>query len=314
MPRSDNLGRAFEYICLKCLKEEISKSRPVVVIENSNYTQDKADWEFLDSSTKSLMKKEALAAIPTLRELEPMIDENDGDVLTLRLQSDREGVIGDVRDILLIREKENWIIGISVKHNHFAVKHSRLSSVLDFGDSWLGMPCSESYWKEIRPVFSPLVAKRGLVKWSDLPNKEKSVYIPLLNSFMAEIMRDYSIDNTVPSRLVEYLLGKYDFYKLIGIDAQRMTSIMAFNLRGTLNKSSKKKNPGRKIPVSLLPTRIVSFALKPQSDNTAELYLDNGWQFSFRIHNASTMVEPSLKFDIQIIGMPTTIITINCRW
>jgi hypothetical protein len=42
--------------------------------------------------------------------------------------------------------------------------------------------------------------------------------------------------------------------------------------------------------------------------------MDGGWQFNFRIHNASTYVEPSLKFDIQIIGMPTTIISINCSW
>ncbi|WP_425592252.1 HaeIII family restriction endonuclease [Eggerthia catenaformis] len=32
------------------------------------------------------------------------------------------------------------------------------------------------------------------------------------------------------------------------------------------------------------------------------------------MHNASTKVESSLKFDIQIIGMPTTIISIDCRW
>lgn len=42
--------------------------------------------------------------------------------------------------------------------------------------------------------------------------------------------------------------------------------------------------------------------------------MDGGWQFSFRIHNASTIVEPSLKFDIQIIGMPVTILTINSTW
>ena len=314
MPRSDNLGRAFEYICIQCLKEEIIKVRPVSIIENSNYYQDKNSWEHLPQSTKTIMEKEARAAIPTLRELEPMIDENNGDVLTLKLQSDREGVIGDVRDILIVRDCENWVIGISVKHNHFAVKHSRLSSVLDFGDSWFGKPCSKAYWDEIEPIFKPLIEKRGVKRWSDLPDKENTVYIPLLNAFIAEILRDYEEDNTIPSRMVEYLLGKYDFYKLIGIDDKRETSIMAFNLRGTLNKSSKSKVPNKKIPVSLLPSRIVSLALKPNSNNTAELYMDNGWQFSFRIHNASTMIEPSLKFDIQIIGMPTTIITINCKW
>ena len=35
---------------------------------------------------------------------------------------------------------------------------------------------------------------------------------------------------------------------------------------------------------------------------------------SFRIHNASTKVEPSLKFDIQFIKMPTSILNIECQW
>ncbi len=35
---------------------------------------------------------------------------------------------------------------------------------------------------------------------------------------------------------------------------------------------------------------------------------------NFNIHNASTIVEPSLKFDIKIEGMPTSIISINCSW
>ena len=44
------------------------------------------------------------------------------------------------------------------------------------------------------------------------------------------------------------------------------------------------------------------------------IYLDEGWQFSFRIHNASTYVENSLKFDIQIVWMPTSIISIESKW
>jgi len=32
-----------------------------------------------------------------------------------------------------------------------------------------------------------------------------------------------------------------------------------------------------------------------------------GWQLSFRIHNASTLVEPSLKFDINIVGLPGSV-------
>ena len=105
--------------------------------------------------------------------------------------------------------------------------------------------------------------------------------------------------------MVEYLLGEFDFYKVISIDSKRITQIQSYNLHGNLNKSTRTINPKIKIPVVMLPTRIVSFDFKPNSSNTVELYMDGGWQFNFRIHNASTKVEQSLKFDIQIIGMPT---------
>lgn len=311
---SDAQGRAFEYICIRCLKEEISKVRPVRIVDNSNYQQDKAVWEGLDLPQREVLTKEALAAIPTIMDLEPMIEECEGDVLTLQLQSDREGIVGDVRDILLMRSEAEWVIGISVKHNHYAVKHSRLSSVLDFGKSWYGRPCSQEYWSDIEPIFRPLIEKRGKVAWRDMEEKDSTVYVPLLRAFMKEVLKAYSQDDSVPTKMVEYLLGKYDFYKLIGVDSQHKTNLMVFNLRGTLNRASKTKRPKRDIPRSLLPSRIVSLEMKPNSTNTVELYMDNGWQFNFRIHNASTMVEPSLKFDVSIIGMPTTIVTINCTW
>ena len=121
-------------------------------------------------------------------------------------------------------------------------------------------------------------------------------------------------DLSVPRKMVEYLLGEFDFYKVISIDSKRITQIQSYNLHGKLNQSTKTITPKIKVPVVLLPTRVVSFDFKPNSSNTVELYMDGGWQFNFRIHNASTKVETSLKFDIQIIGMPTTIISINCSW
>ncbi len=60
--------------------------------------------------------------------------------------------------------------------------------------------------------------------------------------------------------------------------------------------------------------QIVALEFKPGSTNTVEMFLDNGWQLSFRIHSASTKVEPSLKFDVQFIGMPTSVLNIECKW
>ena len=42
--------------------------------------------------------------------------------------------------------------------------------------------------------------------------------------------------------------------------------------------------------------------------------MDNGWQISFRIHSASSKVEPSLKFDIQLVGQPIVLFIIDMPW
>ncbi|MXX98681.1 MAG: HaeIII family restriction endonuclease, partial [Gammaproteobacteria bacterium] len=53
-----------------------------------------------------------------------------------------------------------------------------------------------------------------------------------------------------------------------------------------------------------LPSRIIEIEFKPRSKNTVLMVLDEGWQVSFRIHNARSMIEPSLKFDINLKGHP----------
>lgn len=312
---SNNQGRAYEYICIVSLEKEIKKVRPVTIENNSSFEAAHHAWNSIGIEIQNILLQSAVSAVETIFELEPLILENDGDTVTLKIQPDSQGEIGDVRDILIIRKGIEWEIGLSVKHNHFAVKHSRLAKTLDFGDRWFGVKCSDNYWNDIEPIFKYLdTEKSNGSKWSDLPNKENDVYIPLLNAFMNEISRSYKAHSDIPQKLVEYLLGQFDFYKVISIDNRRTTQIQTYNLRGTLNKSGKMNKPKSIVPVSSLPTRIVSIGFKPNSNNTVELYLDCGWQFSFRIHNASTYVETSLKFDVQIIGMPTTIISINCLW
>ena len=257
-----------------------------------------------------------MAGVNTIFDLEPLILDDGNDELELKIQSDDKGKEGDVRDVLIIRRRIEWEIGLSVKHNHFAVKHSRLSKKLDFGDKWYGIPCSETYWNDIKPIFDYLdKEKEKGSKWKDLSNKEEDVYIPLLNAFKNELIRQNKLEErNIPKVMVEYLLGKFDFYKLISIDNKKTTQLQSYNLRGQLNKQGISRKRKRELPIPLLPTRIVALEFKPGSKNTLELYMDGGWQFSFRIHNASSKVEASLKFDIQIIGMPITIISIDCKW
>jgi len=53
-----------------------------------------------------------------------------------------------------------------------------------------------------------------------------------------------------------------------------------------------------------MPTRFYNIGFKPGSRNTVLVALDNGWTISLRLHNARTEVEPSLKFDVQLVGVP----------
>ena len=313
--KSNNQGRAYEFICLLTLNEEINKIRPARIIINSSYLAAQRAWKTLNAAMQNLYKISSYAAVAKIIALEPRMIEKGEDVLDLLIQADEKGENGDVRDILIIRNHIHWEIGLSLKHNHFAVKHSRLSDRLDFGNKWYGIPCSQNYWDDIRPIFSYLHAcQKKHLKFKDLPDKDKNVYVPLLKAFIYEIQRQYSKHKNIPSKLVEYLLGEYDFYKIISIDKERMTQIQSYNLHGTLGMSSQTQEPAIIIPIASLPTRIVSLDFVPGKQNTVELYMDKGWQFSFRIHNAKTDVEPSLKFDIQLVGMPAAIITLNCFW
>lgn len=313
--KSNNQGRAFEYICLITLEREIKKYRNVEIVSNSSFEAALAAWKFIDEYLQANLITSAESIVKTIFDLEPMIVENDDDKVELLIQPDVMGEVGDVRDIVAIRKERKWEIGFSVKHNHFAVKHSRLAKTLDFGERWYDKKCSGQYWNDVKPIFDYLSKEKDKrTTWRDLPDKDLDIYVPLLNAFVDEIKRTYKEYPELPKRMVEYLLGAFDFYKIISIDSDKLTQIQTFNMRGTLNQNSKKEEAKVKIPLVNLPTRLVDIQLKPGSTNKVELYLDNGWQFSFRIHNASTIVEPSLKFDIQIEGMPTSIISINCYW
>ena len=313
--RSNDQGRAYEFACLQALYEEIRMIRPVRIEMTDGYSAAENAWNSMEDHIQVIYEESALAAVETLFELEPLIIEDGDDELTLKIQQDSKGEEGDVRDILIVRRNIEWEIGLSLKHNHFAVKHSRLGRSLDFGKKWFGLPCSQQYWDDIKPIFDYLSEEKSKgSKWRDLPSKENDVYIPLLNAFVNEVRRSNESDSSVPRKMVEYLLGEFDFYKVVSIDSKRVTQIQTFNLHGTLNQASSTETPKLSIPIASLPTRIVSLDFKPGSNNTVELYMDGGWQFSFRIHNAATKVEPSLKFDVQIIGRPAAIIDIECRW
>ena len=314
--KSNNQGRAYEYICLVCLHEAINAIRPALLLKNSSYIAAQNAWQTLSVFTQEQYTQSAKSTISTLFSMEPNIVEKGRDDLRLYIQTDEHGQEGDVRDIIIERKDIIWTIGLSIKHNHMAVKHSRLGKQLDFGKKWYGVPCSSNYWEQVEPIFDFLEQKKQLgTYFRDLESKEDDVYLPLLHAFMEEVKKQVSEHKTIPCKLVAYLLSKYDFYKVISMDEKRITTIQAFNMYGTLNIPSRSHAPEIVLRKIHLPHQLLHIGLKPKSKTTVLMCFDQGWSFSFRIHNAKDLVETSLKFDVQIVGMPADVnIKYICKW
>lgn len=315
MPQGEQVknGKAFEYalanqyyIFLQAMKKsvELVENSALEVARNFYFQSDiKKRLEF-DIASKQ--------TIETLLKIEPGLyaQKNNSDKLFIQLQNDAEGAVGDVRDVVFRRERACWEIGFSAKNNNDAVKHSRLSRILDFGKEWLGCPCSDQYWEEIQPIFDFLREHEGDTFNSLGKDKITKVYIPLLTAFRNELIKIYENNELIPEKLICYLIGNFAFYKIIKDDSHNMVIVKAFNINRNLNKSVNGERAQYKIPHINLPTRIVEFDFKIGAENnTLDMILDEGWEISFRIHNASSRVEQSLKFDIRLLGNPPILFT-----
>jgi len=283
-----DMGRAFEYSIALCLSEYL----PAPIEDSLSVLNARKCFVLAPDHERENMKAAAKEAVVFIVAHDIRLAEKN---CTISIQTDQVGRYGDVRDIIIDNTKLKQQVGISAKNRHRAVKHSRLSERIDFGNDWFAVHCSDSYFHKIVPIFRELNdRKQRGEKWRDIPDKRQIYYMPILQAFRCEMALLFEKHpDKVAKSLVKYLLGKYDYYKVIKENGT--VSIMSFNIDGTLKW-------GSKIP---LPTRIIEISQKPDSETTLFMTFDHGWQISFRIHNASTLVEPSLKFDINIIGLPS---------
>lgn len=306
-------GKAFEFALLDEFYKRLKVLTSVSIEINESYETAYGFFMSFSENEQDSFRIVASSAINFLIDVEPRLSNgiNKDDIIELKIASDQMGQSGDVRDVILIRSLQKWEIGISAKNNHRAVKHSRLSQTIDFGKRWLGIPCSKEYFEEIKPVFDMLTNIRSsdrTAKWTAIENMHQVVYVPILNAFMKELIRlDNENPNIVAENLVQYLVGNKDFYKII--KGRRKVEIQAYNLHGSLNLSFEDIKPKARIPRLRLPSRLIEIVYQNNSTTTLLVCLNEGWQISFRIHNASSRVEPSLKFDINLISTPYTLFT-----
>lgn len=311
-------GKAFEYACVLSFYDELSSTERVDIISSPQLDTAKKLYEAIEAEMKHSLDLAAKAAVRVIKRLEPQLwNTEKNEPLCLSIQPDSAGIKGDVRDVICLREQNGWQIGFSCKHNHRAVKHSRLSDTIDFGKEWLDIPCSNDYFSRVVPLFTKLRNMRDESKacgkpmlWDEIEGKAENYYKPILQAFMDELQKiDKENSGIIPAALIRYLLGRYDFYKVITDDRSRTTRVEAINIAGTLSASAGKEKAITKVPILKMPTVFYHIGFKPESENTIEVVCDGGWQISMRIHNASSRVEPSLKFDVQLISFPSSVHT-----
>lgn len=316
MAKQTITGKAFEYALLREFYERLKIITNVEILNNAPYQTAKKSFISFNEKEQASYLLTASFAINFLLDIEPRLSNgiDKEDILQLEIVSDKQGQEGDVRDVLAIRAIQKWEIGISAKNNHRAVKHSRLSTSIDFGDKWLNIPCSKSYFDKITPIFDFLakLRKESNAKklWSSLDDYHTTIYKPILEAFKSELIQlDNNNPGIIAQRLVEYLIGNKDFYKVI--KTNKGVEIQAYNLHDSLSQQFKDIKPKHKIGILKFPNRIIEIAYKndgdSQSKTTLIVTMDKGWQISFRIHNASSRIEPSLKFDINLESSPKTL-------
>jgi hypothetical protein len=316
-PSQSQAGRAFEYAVVCALKSVVGESN-IALQQNSCSKLARKDFSSFPDGSRQSSLASTIAAVKQILLFEPYLQAAVAETakLIVEMQPDRSGGFGDVRDVVIRDPKTDWQIGISAKHQHEALKHSRLSKTIDFGQQWFGHNCSPPYFDQIRPIFDHLTQLREReALWSAVPNKDSAVYVPLLKAFREELIRlDRAHPAVVAPRMVQYLIGTFDFYKVIKLSNQ--TKVQVYNFNGSLNRSFGRTQPTIKLDRLKLPTRIIELDFKRDasagiSTTTLDLVCDGGWQLSLRLHNASSRVEPSLKFDINLVGRPNNLQTFS---
>jgi hypothetical protein len=218
------------------------------------------------------------------------------------LQQDSSGEVGDVRDVLIYSQER--VLGISCKTNHNALKHCRLSRQIDFIQKWQIDPqggCSETYWRAIRPLFDELdairLASNGTALWSAEADVPRRFYWPILDAWEIELRRALkgaSSEGQACAALVRYLFGAQDYYKVIGSHRTNLSvNVKGFNFDGTLSGKKAK-----------LPKKLIGVDNENGSKYSKTVRFNGGFSLNFRIHNASSRVEPSLKFDVTALSLP----------
>ena len=103
-------GKAFEFALLNEFLQRIELISTVNAIENEPYKTAKRCFESFSEIEQGVYKLVSSFAVNFLIDIEPRLSNgiSKDDILQLEIVSDKQGQLGDVRDVLAIRSLQNW--------------------------------------------------------------------------------------------------------------------------------------------------------------------------------------------------------------
>lgn len=297
--KSDMNGRSFEAITFYNLASEIkSHSLPCTITERAyeSHLKDCESFNLLsqesDAKSKKLYNDYIKHSHLIIDWVFKQFNLYDSTSILIDKLPDKAGEFGDITDIRIIKNK-NCIINLSLKNNSDSIKHSRITQL----PTWVGFAKDSnefssysnqlnSIWNEIKNEVATYNSSSSIKisKFNQLDNirknyKEDSILNPFYN-LIESFFSDYCTSSDQCNMLFRYLVGIYDFYKIINRPK-------CFDIFSFINISS--------------PTN-VSFART--SNDYLLLSFNNGWDLSIRLHNGDNKLSPSLKCDVKIYNSP----------
>ena len=249
-----------------------------------------SEWDAASAAFEALPRKDRYchdaAALPAAKRLR-RLDTRLRNVHAVGRPASTKGRGGDPTDIRIVTTTGD--VNVSAKKGNADIKHPRLSGSNDWGALWGGgCACTDRYWKDVRAAFEHLDDHAGQ-KWSDLGNLKTCVYLGVICAFEDEFRR---LAEEHGARFVRafwsFLVGVEDYWRVSWYGDK--VEILA-------------TNPGGGLPGQPWDRPAALDSIVRTGANTLRIQLGL-WAFKLRLHSASTKVETSLKFAVQIAGLP----------
>lgn len=291
MTQSNSNGRALEYIIVEILCSHLTK-RGVSLTPRAIITQ-KRDSAKFNNLSKIESDEYIRYSELIFKWFDNKFDTHNANKILIDRIPDTEAVTGDVTDIRI--NVDDKIINLSIKHNHFALKHQRPPSLaiqcgftkrseedISFRESLIKI---NNDFHSKRKVLAPSENVFNKLKTLDGDFIDNNLYKPTCIAVV-----DFINKHNTPflsKTLFSFLVGNQNFYKII---------------------ASRKSIQIKEFADIVLPSKVEA---KLVGKSYVKLIFSNKWIIDMRLHTASTLITstPSLKFDTQAgeITIPETI-------